>query len=599
MTLVSNDTFKGVELARLHSKAVDYVKTGVPAELEKKLMPKQFPHFMEKNARKTYRSFKILGQMYDAVNRIQFTPQYDAPFDSRILTRYALDGAMLKKARHLKTQYDTALKRIMGQMQIRTEFEALSAFIMSKPVVGTQFKQHETVRRETDALKQQFKDDCIEAAGGSREFKMLAPFVAAMYQVTHEEVQIALYESRTPHIRKNGKQSRRQIKPESMPLISFPWLFDGILGRIARGSTETEQHVDTTSTGTRKTSSAQPKATTSLDYDGLKNMEYARTSSGIVHRGQILRLFQHEDEDEDEDVANQVEEDLQQPQSQQQQKTRPLIAEHIEERDERLPKDDANATIRINLGLRTSVSPSAPTGPATDKVYNHSEATLPGHRTGGEECSLEQPCLRTQSGEPTAATNTTTSTRVTTSSTEPHSRCFGVPDEDLISFDSPTKPKQLTNGGLDFTTLSASLMDMDGEYPAPLGVQAKEYLHGLLIDFNDGGDRAARSETVNGAIGTEELIPVAGLLDDNNETPTASWSSPIQVSAVKAVSASSSKTVNGTTEQDGDVADDDDLEIEEVFMEKKAASSAFEDLANLGLTDGWSSSLSLPLHEPH
>ena len=504
-----------MELAKLHSKAVDYVKTGVPAEMEKKLQPKQYPHFMEKNAKKTYRSFKILGQMYDAVNRVHFRPDYEAPFDSRILKRYTLDREMLKKARHIKTQYDTALKRIMGQMEIRTEFEVLSAFVMSKPVVGTQFKQHETVRRETDALRQQFKDDCIEAAGGSREFKVLAPFVAAMYQITHEEVQIALYESRAPHVRKDGTQGYRQIKPESMPLISFPWLFDGILGRIARGSTEVEQQATTMGGQAKEASAARSMSMPNLNYEDLKEMEYARTSSGIVHRGQILRLFHHDDED---DTAIEEEED------DVQQQPRHNINQPVPTHGERRPVVDPNAGIRPSQEL--AAEPSPPKRPVQDirnKVNNGPSATLreqPGKASkplSGDSQSEQQ--------DNAAITTATTGN----SGTNGQSLSLPAPDEeDLISFDSPPKRKQQPVAA-DLASATLSLMDMDIGYTGyvPQSVSALSGSPTVTAMIHEMGD--AKKEKNYG--------------------------------------------------NDGD--DDEDLEIEEVIIEKKTNASAFDDLAKL------------------
>lgn len=264
---------------------------------------------MEKRG-KRYTSRKVLGQLYDKVHHVNFRPNYAMPFDDRILKRYQLDSGLLKKVRGIKSQYDTAMRRIMGQMEIRTEFEILSTFVMSKPKVGTPYKLHEIVRRESDALKTQFKDICINEAGGSRDYKQLAPFVAAMYQVTAEEVRIALHEARTPHILKNGSQGLRHIKPESMPLISFPWLFDGILGRIAKDSPGIQHSEEQLASKTAGLSDAATLTSHvgSMDHEAMGNMEYARTNDGrVVHRGQVLRLFHLDDDEDDVDIVNNAE----------------------------------------------------------------------------------------------------------------------------------------------------------------------------------------------------------------------------------------------------------------------------------------------------
>src|SRR3954468_8690297 len=96
----------GIELAALHSKAVDYVKTGQPAEMPKRLRPRQWPHFMEKKFKPKsaiYHSEKILGQLYDKVESVDFVPQYEEPFDKRILRAYKLDDTLLKAVRQMKS----------------------------------------------------------------------------------------------------------------------------------------------------------------------------------------------------------------------------------------------------------------------------------------------------------------------------------------------------------------------------------------------------------------------------------------------------------------------------------------------------------------
>lgn len=57
---------KCLELANLHSMAVDFAKTGAPADMPGILRPREFPDFMERGD-KTYESQGVLGKLYRAV----------------------------------------------------------------------------------------------------------------------------------------------------------------------------------------------------------------------------------------------------------------------------------------------------------------------------------------------------------------------------------------------------------------------------------------------------------------------------------------------------------------------------------------------------
>lgn len=57
---------KCVELADLHSMAVDFAKTGAPAEMSWALKPKEFPDFMERVDKPMYVSNGALGKLYRA-----------------------------------------------------------------------------------------------------------------------------------------------------------------------------------------------------------------------------------------------------------------------------------------------------------------------------------------------------------------------------------------------------------------------------------------------------------------------------------------------------------------------------------------------------
>lgn len=293
----------GLELAALHSKAVDYVKTGEPAEMPKRLRPRKWPHFMEKKFKPkdaTYHSNKILGQLYDKVETVNFVPQYEENFDKRILRAYSLDDAIMKKARQLKTKYDVHMKRIMAQQEIKTEFEIWSTFVLSRPRVGSDYKVQEEIARLSDSLKEQFRNECIEKAEG-KEFDKLGPFVAAMYKVTKEEMDIALAECHSTKMVNGTAVPRRKLEPKYMPLISFPWLFEKELGRIATGIDASDDLEDL---GLANLVLGEPGRKRQGRGGAAPINDFVTIEDGVtVHRGQELNLFDVDD-DNDADVSD-------------------------------------------------------------------------------------------------------------------------------------------------------------------------------------------------------------------------------------------------------------------------------------------------------
>ncbi|TAQ83496.1 hypothetical protein B7494_g8180 [Chlorociboria aeruginascens] len=282
---------KCLKLAQLHSMAVDYVKTGLAAEMPKKLAPTKWPHFMEKKHKPKeaqYRSQKILGKLYDKVESIEFVPQYDEPFDKRVLQAYKPDDVLLRTVRQIKSQYDTAMRRIMAQQEIRTEFEVWSTFVLSRPKVGSDYKVQEEVGIITGALKDRFRTVCINKAG-SKDFSVLGPFVAAMYRVTKEELDIALAECHSTRLVAGKEVPKRKMEPKFMPLISFPWLFEKELGRIATGIDASDDMDDLGMLQLiLKTDGSRKRQTGVVP----EEEDYIRQENGvIVHRGEELDLF--------------------------------------------------------------------------------------------------------------------------------------------------------------------------------------------------------------------------------------------------------------------------------------------------------------------
>jgi RNA-dependent RNA polymerase len=231
---------KCLELANLHSTAVDYMKTGVPAKLPRHLRITQWPHWAEvknKSKSKIYISKKVLGRLYDKVQRVDMQPQWDYEFDSRIILAYELDNFILDLARKAKQEYDAAVLRIMAKFSIKTEFEVWTTFVMEHASDFGDYKFAETIGEETYVLKDHHQQLCMEVVGTDKTDKeylaKMGPFVAAMYTVSAQELDEALEECKKVKLVRGLQVPVREKTAATMPFISFPWLFPRELGIIA------------------------------------------------------------------------------------------------------------------------------------------------------------------------------------------------------------------------------------------------------------------------------------------------------------------------------------------------------------------------------
>ena len=286
----------GLKLASLHSMAVDFVKTGQAAQMTRDLRPRKWPHFMEKRkpADQTYVSRKVLGQLYDQVERVAFIPVFTTPFDHQILHAFETNEEVLQEVKHLKKDYDAHMHRIMAQHGIKTEFEVWSTFVMEHNS-SNDFKFHEQIGNISSALKEQFRESCKKRAGG-KQYEQLAPFVAAMYRVTSDEITAALKLCDREVTVSGHKSYHRQIRPEAMPLMSFPWLFQDILGKIAKLNAFGPGQADMTASlgpGTsiaRKLAPATSTREILADAVPIDIVDDIKTAEGITHRGDLLEL---------------------------------------------------------------------------------------------------------------------------------------------------------------------------------------------------------------------------------------------------------------------------------------------------------------------
>ncbi|EEY15962.1 RNA-dependent RNA polymerase [Verticillium alfalfae VaMs.102] len=283
-----------LQLAKLHSKAVDYVKSGDPAELGRELRARRWPHFMggRRNKNSIYHSYTALGQIYDRIQDVPFNPLYEKKFDRRILTRFApIDNAVLKQARRLKSTYDTAMRRLMAQREVSTEFEIWTGFPLSRPRVGNAYKHSEDIGRDAGLLKQSFRDEVHALVGGSG-YDKVAPFVAAMYQVTARGGQ---HRAAPP-----PRRARVAGDPEALPSREEGNMKGACPPHyVSVGST-------TGSSGPHRDGRRKDEAPTLFTDTGVRPTSTAlgtfnrQEGDVLSHRGQLLPQFDRDSEDEDE-----------------------------------------------------------------------------------------------------------------------------------------------------------------------------------------------------------------------------------------------------------------------------------------------------------
>ncbi|KAL8518483.1 hypothetical protein ACS0TY_009746 [Phlomoides rotata] len=126
-----------LELARLFSIAVDFPKTGVPAEIPPKSRVKEYPDFMEKPDKKTYESKRIIGKLFREVKDISPSSVSFRSFTKEVArSSYDIDMEVvgfrdyIDEAFDFKMDYDYKLGNLMDYFGVKTEAEIQSGSIM-------------------------------------------------------------------------------------------------------------------------------------------------------------------------------------------------------------------------------------------------------------------------------------------------------------------------------------------------------------------------------------------------------------------------------------------------------------------------------------
>ena len=122
---------KCIKLAKLHSIAVDFPKSGIVAEIPYYLRVTVYPDFMEKSDKRTYKSER--GKLFREVKDLALHTSPMTPFTSEVAKQcydpdMGVDGFndYISDAFYYKREYDHKLGSLMDYYGIETEAEIYS-----------------------------------------------------------------------------------------------------------------------------------------------------------------------------------------------------------------------------------------------------------------------------------------------------------------------------------------------------------------------------------------------------------------------------------------------------------------------------------------
>ncbi|KAI9488695.1 RNA dependent RNA polymerase-domain-containing protein [Zychaea mexicana] len=233
--------FGCIQLAEYHSMAVDFAKTGVPAEPNPSLltMPNQrYPDFMEKKDKPSYESEKALGKLFRRIGHIKYREYRDTLWDVNTDgvyydARIQVPGmeSYIGEARRLKRYYDRELRDMMGRFGVNSEAEIMSGWIikwMHKRRNERLFEVQQQARKDMMRMKTRWYHTEFSASKNiAMKQEDLEAKAAAWYYVAYHP-----HEQRRQ--REEGKQFDKRYNTHDEELLSFPWVAQSILCELAR-----------------------------------------------------------------------------------------------------------------------------------------------------------------------------------------------------------------------------------------------------------------------------------------------------------------------------------------------------------------------------
>lgn len=210
-------SFKCLQLAKLHSMAVDFAKTGAPAEMPRILKPREYPDFLERTDRPMYTSPGVLGKLYRAtINHSK--EQKPELIWSETVARAAYDEdlvvlgfeAFLVAAESSKNLYAEKLSTLMTFYGAESEDEILTGNLKKKSTyLQRDNRRYGEMKDRILAAAKSLQDETKGWFKSGCENHERSKMASAWYHVTYHPD----YSSRTN-------------------FLSFPWVLSDVLLNI-------------------------------------------------------------------------------------------------------------------------------------------------------------------------------------------------------------------------------------------------------------------------------------------------------------------------------------------------------------------------------
>ncbi|KAF7002189.1 LOW QUALITY PROTEIN: hypothetical protein CFC21_017703 [Triticum aestivum] len=216
-----------LQLAALHSMAVDFAKTGAPAEMPRSLRPKEYPDFMERWDKPTYISNGALGKLYRAAaSRMQSAPAPSSSAQSSPAFDPDLEvpgfEEFLASAEEFYDLYAEKLSTLMSYYGAEHEDEILTGNIRNRLLyLKKDNKRYFEMKDRISSVEGLHKE--VQGWFRSRPKAEASRWASAWYRVTYH-----------PEHRRPGKKQ----------FWSFPWIVCDELLKIKESSMRRRQQVD-------------------------------------------------------------------------------------------------------------------------------------------------------------------------------------------------------------------------------------------------------------------------------------------------------------------------------------------------------------------